>query len=74
MQASGEQCEFDGLPDCVNCGHPAASHDEEFGNCGHLGVTDTGWDVCECPGYADSVDGAISLWSEEFLEATNGER
>lgn len=41
------------FPPCKHCKHPGDSHDDEFGNCGHLGITDTGWDVCECPGYEE---------------------
>jgi hypothetical protein len=38
---------------CKHCHHAADSHDEEFGNCGHLGLTKTGHDICKCPGYEE---------------------
>jgi hypothetical protein len=41
------------IPPCKHCHHPGLSHDDEFGDCKHLGVTDTGHDVCECPGYEE---------------------
>ena len=54
-ECSCEVSELDNAngPPCKHCAHPILSHDEEFGNCGHLGVTDTGWDICDCPGYEE---------------------
>lgn len=42
------------LPRCKHCGHPAESHDDEFGHCTHFGVTDTLHSKCECPGYEEA--------------------
>jgi hypothetical protein len=44
------------FPLCKHCQHPGESHDEEFGNCGHLGLTETGHDICECPGYEEPFE------------------
>lgn len=46
-----DECTCENHPDCKHCTHPGLSHDEEFGNCCHLGITDTGHDICDCPGY-----------------------
>jgi hypothetical protein len=47
--------EFEDMPDCINCGHPASSHDDEFGDCTELpnpyGLRQ--WDGCDCPGYEE---------------------
>jgi|GEM_PF-6746554 len=45
--------EFEGMPDCALCGHPAESHDDEFGDCQHL--PEAASDGCDCPGYVECV-------------------
>lgn len=45
--------DYENGPPCKHCGHPCLSHDDEFGNCDELGLTDTGHSKCDCPGYEE---------------------
>jgi hypothetical protein len=48
--------EMEGMPPCKHCHHAAEDHDDEWGSCGALGLTDTRHEVCECAGYEEDEE------------------
>lgn len=52
------ESDYEDGPPCADCGHACLDHDDEFGQCRALGLTNTLHEVCTCQGYREPDEDA----------------